>query len=289
MPTFSIADIISQLQQAQKQANDANLQRYNKGLSELNAGRSSMRQYYAQAQSLVQDIGKSALEDVDRGSERAFAQGRQSLISSGLNNTTLTANLARSTEEDRQRGSQRVREGIAQNQANIAQNQAGAETNASGNIASFIAARNDSGPDIGQYAGLIRDAAGANTLPVQAQLPPRQGGGGGGGGGGGSIGNSPFKFAAATPGGNAYTEGNVDATRAAGGGGVYGQGGQALSPIAKASQAQSKPQAKVPDGYQSFKVTAGIKSGSAVGTTKTVQARDKAGAAQAAGWGWRVA
>lgn len=245
--TFSIADIIKQLQAAQNQANDANIQRYNEGLAELNSGRASMRQYYEKAQGLVQDIGASALQDVERGSERAFAQGRQSLISSGLSNTTLTANLARGTEEDRQRAALRVEEQVAQQQAGIAQNRAGAELGASGGIASFIANRNDVGPDIGQYAGLIRDAAAANTQPVQASLPARSGmpaintGGGRLGAGrsassGAAPGQSPFvRGGSGSPAGKAYVTGPGKDQKIASGqqGGVYGQQGQAVSPKAR--------------------------------------------------------
>ncbi len=172
MSQFNIGDIIRQLEEAQKRANDANQQRYSQGLEELNAGRDSMRQYFAQANSLIQDIGTSAVEEINRGSERSFALGRQGLISSGLSNTTITGSLVRGTEEDRQRELQRVDEQKRTALGGLSERQASAEIGASGNIAGFIAARNDTGPDPASYAGLIRDAAAANTNPVTAQVGP---------------------------------------------------------------------------------------------------------------------
>lgn len=166
----SIADIIKQLEDAQKKANDANLARYNEGLSELQTGRESMRNYFAQAGSLIQDIGASAVEDINRGSERSFAQNKQHLISSGLHNTTIMGSLIRGTEEDRRRETERVEEQRRVALGGLNERQASAELGASGNIASFIAARNDTGPDPQVYAGLIRDAAAANTQPVQARI-----------------------------------------------------------------------------------------------------------------------
>lgn len=184
----SIADIISQLESAQKKANDANLARYNQGLQELETGRESMRNYFAQANSLIQDIGASAVEDISRGAQRSFAQNKQHLISAGLHNTTIMGSLIRGTEEDRRREMERVEEQRRVALGGLAERQASAELGASGNIAQFIAARSDVGPDIGQYAGLIQQAAAAPQGKVQARI----GAGGGGVAGAGSPGFSSF-------------------------------------------------------------------------------------------------
>lgn len=254
----SIASIIASLEQSQKAANDANQQRYTGGLEELESGRESMRQYFAQANSLIQDIGSSAIEDINRGSERSFAMGRQHLISSGLSNTTITNSLIRGTEEDRRREMERVEEQRATAQAGLNERQAGAELGASGNIAQFMAARNDIGPDPASYAGLIQAASATNTSPIQASLgasagqapinagqsglirPTQYGAGGGNsaasgsnagqapgtGGGGIQAGGSYNKATIVGPGKGKTIPGKQQ-------GGVYGQGGQAISPIAK--------------------------------------------------------
>lgn len=253
---LDLKSIITSLQAAQNKANDVNIARYNKGLGELQTGRESMRQYYAQAGEELQNVGQTAIADIQQGSERALAAGQQSLITSGLTNTTVAANLPRGVEADRRRAMLGAEEQQSIMRSGLFQGQAGAEMGASGNIAQFIASRSDTGPDLGYYSSLIQAASAANTQPVQASIGPAPGmpatnaspfirpGDPRGGGGGktissGAPGAAPGQTGAGGVGsagsGSAYTVGNVSGSRAAPQGGVYGAGGQALSPIAKAA------------------------------------------------------
>ncbi len=192
-----IEEIIQQLEQARQQANAANLARYEAGLSELQQGRDALRRYYATAGDQIADITMSAREDVDRSAARNFATGEQDLISRGLANTTIRESLRRGVEDDRQRQLRSLDEDRRVALAGMSERQALQEANLSGNIAQFIAARDDVGPDPGLYASLVRDAQ-QTTEPIRAtrfnypgggSLAARSrmtGGGGGGGGGGGS-------------------------------------------------------------------------------------------------------
>lgn len=161
MPTINIADIIKQLSQAQAKANRANIKRYEAGLGELGAGREAMRGLYEQAGDYSSLIGRQATQDISRGAERGQAMGMQNLISSGLESTTITGAMMRGVEEDRRRGMQAVEEQQAGRQMGLLTQQAGQEFGMSGKIADFIAARSDIGPDIGQFAGLVQQAAAA--------------------------------------------------------------------------------------------------------------------------------
>ncbi len=238
--TINIADIIKQLEQAQKSANDANLKRYAEGLAELTGGRQSMRDYYSQAQSLIQDIGKTAIDDVNRGSARLAGSTRQDLISSGLSSSTVLGSMMRGVEEQRQRGQQSVREGIAGQQAGLSREQAQAEMGASGGISGFIADRYDTGPDAAMYANLIQQAAaagdgsrvqvdggmGANARAGLDAFGRPMGrfssGGGGSGYGGGGGGGAPSGGGAIAPpmppgmGGSSFTGGQTGPSRGGG-------------------------------------------------------------------------
>lgn len=216
LSTINIADIIKQIQEAQKKANAANETRYQQGLTELGGGRTAMQGLYDKAAAASAGIGQQAAQDVERGAYRSGAQTRQGLISSGLGNTTIVGSMMRGVEEDRGRAMRGVEEAKAGREMGLATQRAGAEMGASGGIADFIAARNDLAPDSSLYASLIQSAAGAGTgkpVVVNAGLGAnaragldafgqKMGGGGssssggglnmgGGGGGGGSVFGTP--------------------------------------------------------------------------------------------------
>lgn len=93
----SIKDIIAQIQAGQDSANAANQKRYQQALQ-------AVKSSYGKARSKIKDVvGKSAIEDINLVSDRSFGRGMQNLISSGLANTTISGNLGRGVEEDRQR------------------------------------------------------------------------------------------------------------------------------------------------------------------------------------------
>lgn len=171
MPTISIEDIINQLRRAQQDANEANIARYQAGLGELTGARDIMRGLYEQAGTLTQDIGRGAAEDIERGAQRTFAGGRQSLISAGLGNTTILGSLMRGTEEDRRRAMRQVEEQQGRLRAGLATQRAGAEMGAGAGLAGFMAARQDVGPDPALYAQLIQASlAAGDQKPVV--MPP---------------------------------------------------------------------------------------------------------------------
>lgn len=200
---INIADIIRQMQKAQEEANEANELRYQQGLAELTGARDVMRELYGEAGEMMGDVGRSAMEDISRGAVAAGGRGRQQLISSGLANTTIAANLMRGTEEDRRRAMERVEGQQATMRGGLATQRAGVEMAGGGAMADFIARRSDVGPDPALYGSLIQAAMAGGTgepIRVQAGLGPMaragltgtgrpMGGGGGGGldmGGGGA-------------------------------------------------------------------------------------------------------
>lgn len=215
LSTINIADLIKQIQEAQKKANAANETRYQRGLTELGGGRTAMQGLYDKAAAASAGIGQQAAQDVERGAYRSGAQTRQGLISSGLGNTTIVGSMMRGVEEDRNRAMAGVQEAKAGREMGLATQRAGAEMGASGGIADFIAARNDLAPDSSLYASLIQSAAAAGTgkpVVVNAGLGAnaragldafgqKMGGGGssssggglnmGGGGGGAGSGGAP--------------------------------------------------------------------------------------------------
>lgn len=159
MATSILESIIKKMDEA----NAANLKRYSQGLSTLRGSLSRTRDLYGQANQAIQGIGTTAMSDVNRGAQRALAQGRQGLISSGLGNSTITGSLYRGVEEDRRRAMGRVEENMAGLRAGALQQQAGAEAAGNAGIANFIAARNDIGPDLGLLASLQQQASRANA------------------------------------------------------------------------------------------------------------------------------
>lgn len=198
----SIENIIRNIEYEQDQANLSNEERYEQGLEELRGG-------YGAAREQIAGIGGAAREDIARGSEQSYAKGLQSLIGSGLGSTTITANLARATEEDRRRAEERLDESLAGVRA-------GLEERAGEGTSGFIERRTDAGPDMGFYADLIRSTQGtspgetpedieyedtgatssANFTPVQTS------GGTMGGGGFGSIGKITPYVGSGSGGGN---------------------------------------------------------------------------------------
>lgn len=219
LTNINIADLIKQIQDAQKKANAANEARYQQGLTELGTGRTAMQGLYDKAAAASAGIGQQAAQDVDMGAYRQGAQTRQNLISSGLGNTTIMGSMMRGVEEDRNRAMRGVEEAKAGREMGLSTQRAGAEMGASGGIADFIAARNDLAPDSSLYASLIQQAAAAGTgkpVVVNAGLGAnaRAGldafgqkmgggsssgsggglnmGGGGGGGGGGAPGTVTY-------------------------------------------------------------------------------------------------
>lgn len=148
-PDFS--KIIEQYRTAQAKANQANLQRYQQGLSTLRAG-------HATATAQAQQFGTSALQDIEESSVQQRARGEQELTSRGLGGTTIRGAMTRGVERERLRGRARVGEQRATMLGQLAQRQ-GAE------IAGFMERRTDTGPDLGMFANLLQAAGQQQQQP----------------------------------------------------------------------------------------------------------------------------
>lgn len=221
-----ISAIMKQLTDAQTQANTANEARYSQGLSTLQTGLGTARGLFSQARSALQNVGQSAASDINLGAKRSLASGKQNLISAGLGNTTITGSLQRGVEADRRRAMTQSEESLAQLQSGLATQEAGAELGAAGSLASFMASRNDVGPDLGLYANLLQQASSSPTgepVTVRTLGPLAQAGlsatgqpfkyTGGGGGGSGSFSQS-----------SRTASGGGGASAPAASGGVFGPG-----------------------------------------------------------------
>jgi len=269
---YSPEKLLKQLQAAQDRANKENEKRYQEGLAELTGGRVSMRELYEQAAGNLAKVGGAAAEDVSRGATRTGATGMQGLISAGLGNTTITGSLARGVEEDRRRGMRTVEEDQARRMAGLQTTRAGAEMGAAGNLAQFMAARSDQGPDLGMYGSLIQQASaggpeGQQTIHTGLSPNARAGldafgrpMGRYGGGGGGSISGA---------GGGGYA-GPAGSTGGGGGGGgapgsvYYGPGAMAASARAPQTGAPAPGAPGVPGAPGSL-AAAGMGAGAAAG------------------------
>ncbi len=278
---ISIADIIKQLTKAQASANKANIARYEAGLGELGAGRETLRGLYSQAGDLSSIIGRQAAQDVNRGAQRGQAVGLQNLISSGLGNTTITGAMMRGVEEDRRRGMQAVEEGKAGRQMGLLTQQAGQEFGMSGTIADFMASRSDIGPDMGQYANLIQQAAAAGdtSKPMSTfgglgpnaraglnafgqpmgqfgRAAPAAGGGAGQGGGGPTTGGAPGSFGPAGPTTGGYQGGGMTGMEKAkqlqSAFGITGQPGGPITEAMREQGAGAVTKSKSPGSYGTY-------------------------------------
>lgn len=153
--------IMKQLQAAQDQARQATEQRYQQALATSRAAADRMRARFGTARAGVAEMGKTAEADISRGAVQSLAQQQQALIGSGLAGTTMQMAAARGTEEDRRRAMERVAEQRRGALAGIDIQQAGAEMQAGGALTGLMASRQDVGPDMGMYAGLLQQAGAA--------------------------------------------------------------------------------------------------------------------------------
>lgn len=138
---FDISTFLKELKTAQDKANAANEKRYQAALAEMETGRNKIAGQF-----------NAARTDVNMGATQAGANATQSLMSAGLGNTTIVQGAARGVEADRQRAL-----------TNIAGQQGTAEAGYSRDIANFMGQKNETGPDLGMYAGLLAQAS-ANPL-----------------------------------------------------------------------------------------------------------------------------
>lgn len=205
---FKIADAINLAQQGQNSANAANNQRYNQGLGVLSQGYTGSQGMISDALKNTAYLGNKELQDVKRGEAQGYARVDQDAINKGLNNTTITGTQKTGVERQASEARLGIRDMVAKNQSAI-QLQGAANMNQGANsISSFIAGRNDVGPSVGEYAGLVQGAAmmgGTNKSTATITK--------------GSI-NDPI---------NLGNEGGSKVQQPAGGGGALGTSGMTVS------------------------------------------------------------
>ncbi len=166
----TIEQAIAAAQGGQNAANSANATRYGQGLNVLAGGAGSSAGFIQNALDASSAIGRQALNRANENEVNRTAEAQQGAISRGLGNTTIANSLvekARRTSADERLGIQEA-QANRQSQLNLAQ--AGNAQQNAGNIASFIGNRNDVGPSVGEYAGLVQNAA-ANAPAPSGQKP----------------------------------------------------------------------------------------------------------------------
>jgi len=126
---------------ASEAAKQANISRYQQG---LDIWKSIEAQYLPGG-----GFGQGALATYERTKERDIARASQSLVSSGLYGTTITAGLGKKYEEE-------VGQPFKLNLEDIRQQRL---SEARGGMAGFIERREDVAPDPGLYANLMQGAA----------------------------------------------------------------------------------------------------------------------------------
>jgi hypothetical protein len=208
--------IVSAVQKRQKKANTANEQRYDQGLGVLQRAQQGITgaggilpQAEANSRGAIMEalrnssgVGETAQRRVSEQEQNARGATQQSAISRGLGNTTILDSLQRGVRRDANDARANIDEQVAarnadlwlrmaQNNAQFGQAQANATRGMAGDISQFIAARNDVGPSLNDYAGLIQQAMAA----PDPNAPKRTSRviGGSVFGGGGALGSSPFR------------------------------------------------------------------------------------------------
>lgn len=157
--SINYQDIINQMQQAQENANAANLERYRSMMDYMTNLKDSLfgsEGLYSQAQSMMQGIGQSARQRVLQDHVRNIARSEQDLISRGLGNTTVRESVRRGIGEDAERAMQQIDESVATQQAGFLQNQAGAQMQFGNMMADAILSREDTTNNLGLYLQLLQ-------------------------------------------------------------------------------------------------------------------------------------
>jgi len=169
----TISSAISTAQQGQNKANAANQKRYKQGLDVLNKGSASSNKiikqgagFITQAIGDLKNLGREEKRRINQQEKNVSAQTQQSVINRGLGNFTIADSLQRGVRRDANEARQNLTDRMASTRSNLRLKQTDQSnvlaSNVRGNagsIADFIAARNDVGPSLSEYAGLVQGAA----------------------------------------------------------------------------------------------------------------------------------
>jgi hypothetical protein len=247
--------IINQFMQAQTQANAANERRYAQLLNAIKGLQGRTEDTYGEILNRIESTGQVARRRAQQSATRAGGQAEQDLISRGLGNTTIRAAVQRGIGEDLELQQQAIDEQQALMQAQALEGRTGADRATTAMLASAIEGRSDVGPDMGQYASLLRQAASAgDQKPLSAVVGrgPSPGGGGGvsygdrgskyGGGFSGAV--NPSSGAGSSRGGSSrgvFTSGAGAGGPGSGVGVIMGTGAPPVDPVAQARANLLKP------------------------------------------------
>jgi hypothetical protein len=259
---FSPTDIIKQFQADQAKFQAANAAQFQSLISTIKDLGKQTGGTFDEALSKIAGLGTTARQRAEQQGTKDLAAGQQNLISSGLASSTLQQGLRQNVSQKVSERQGAIDESVGAQQAGLLTQRAGNETQIGSLLANAIGSQNIQGPDLGLFASLLQQAgaAGDPNQRITASVGPttgqfaapsgafqrpdaeaqrqaaqkriesgaasasivRPGGAGGGGGGTGS-------------GVQTLTNTSPSAGRASGG--VFGQQGQAVSPLAQQSQA----------------------------------------------------
>ncbi len=152
------------LQSAQDAANRANDLRYGQGLGVLTGGQDAATGLIGKALADTKGMGAAQYRQIERTREKDLAGDTQSAISRGLGNTTILEGMQNESRRRAQDATINVDSAVQQARNNLLLQQAQQQSRGAGNIADFIAARNDIQPDISQFAALQAQASAARPL-----------------------------------------------------------------------------------------------------------------------------
>ena len=145
MPTLN--ELLKQITQAERQANQANEQRLRRIVGQFNP---ETQQYEG---GLFGSFGQDAATRAEMSAERQFAQREQDLIDRGLGNTTIRSSVRRGIQEDKLRNLADIEERVARARAGV------------------VEGVFDEGPDMGLVAQLAQQAESAPDTPRTVTVP----------------------------------------------------------------------------------------------------------------------
>ena len=157
----AIDNILAQFNSQQSKATAAQAAQFDQLIKAITDLGTQTGSTFQDALSRIEGLGTTASARLQKTGEQTAAAGQQQLISSGLSNTTIPANLRRAVAEDTEFQQQGIDESVGLQQSQLLTQQAGNQTQIGGLLANAIGGQNIEGPDLGLFASLIQQAAAA--------------------------------------------------------------------------------------------------------------------------------
>ena len=160
---FDPEAIMRMYRQLMEQANQANLERFGELpeggiMGVLDRSQQQVGDTYGEAGQLLEDLGATELEDIERDRQRATAMSGADLRSRGLSSTTRGQTEFANIGDQARRARERVLEDTSQRRAGLIERRGGAEERMGQFLAQMMEARTDQGPDLGMMADLLMRA-----------------------------------------------------------------------------------------------------------------------------------